>query len=1017
MANNDDVITTKLLFEASKALRTLLDLAEGASTLEAKINLAKAAVKSFAEENKISFDKAKKALSALDAEFSEIDNSLNQTSTTSTVFGDAGAKAWNKVGVAAEKSGNTQKRVMAEIDALKQPTIQNRGANGRFEPKAPGFSQQFTSLSTYQEKLKLVQDTMENIGKKTNAPYKDIGKELGKSFPELLNNTNLVAAAVDNLTNKNMGLSSSFKPVKQTATEVGIALTKLQDAGKLNITGNAKTDITALKNAFTSIKGSTGASFDQIADGMRKMGIEAKLVKTALKGVNDELSQGEDKTSLFAKAWNIALGMLIHQGINMVVNALQNMFKMAISGLRELEIATYNLINAEEKLSGMGVEITPKDMDSYIKKLQELNPMLSKIQATELVSTVSAKVAPNVGMGKEGIESLTQSIAILAVRNKGLGKSFEEVESQIVNAFLSGKVSVGINQLGVKISDQIVKEKALAMGLVKTADAYEKLNAAEEVRINGLAMVQILEENTNAERSHLPEYFKSADAKFGIFQARMQDFFTSIGKVMGPGIKVVLDYLITGFEKASAWVDKNKDSLALFGEVAGEALVITMKLVGAVLKFGEAGGLAFGGAISGLQKMIDKSTYLKKLLGMDDIGIAGADDTPTTGSQAGGASPVSPYGAGYAEAVKKTEEQVTSIMKDAHEKQEDMARDHANKLADLARDYGRKLVDIAVNLRDKIADAQRDNADKVVEINSDIDKKIAEAKQETYKKSVEAEKKYQDELKNLREKYMMDLEDALRARDARQVLKLMQQYAIDKNKAAENRDKEQEEARAATAEKLRDLERERKEKLIAAAKDLADKIKQAQLAAAIERRDAATAHRRALEDARLAYQRQLAEQRLFLQRKLQDLLASIAKEYELTAAGRAAINALVGSGGSTATANFAPYGSASSTWAASPNFAPYGGGMAEGGTFLATRPATISVGENRPEMITATPLGKPGKDIGKLFSNGSFGGGGDGGGGKIELGLTLSPDLEARIISQTLSETANVVLKINRSKS
>lgn len=91
--------------------------------------------------------------------------------------------------------------------------------------------------------------------------------------------------------------------------------------------------------------------------------------------------------------------------------------------------------------------------------------------------------------------------------------------------------------------------------------------------------------------------------------------------------------------------------------------------------------------------------------------------------------------------------------------------------------------------------------------------------------------------------------------------------------------------------------------------------------------------------------------------------------------------------------------------------------MAEGGTFLATRPATISVGENRPEMITATPLGKPGKDIGKLFSNGSFGGGGDGGGGKIELGLTLSPDLEARIISQTLSETANVVLKINRSKS
>ena len=89
------------------------------------------------------------------------------------------------------------------------------------------------------------------------------------------------------------------------------------------------------------------------------------------------------------------------------------------------------------------------------------------------------------------------------------------------------------------------------------------------------------------------------------------------------------------------------------------------------------------------------------------------------------------------------------------------------------------------------------------------------------------------------------------------------------------------------------------------------------------------------------------------------------------------------------------------------------GGLAEGGTFLATRPGTINVGENRPEMITATPLGKPGKDISKVFSNAGGGGMGE---GKIEIGMTLSPDLEARIISQTLSETANVVLKINRSK-
>jgi hypothetical protein len=173
-----------------------------------------------------------------------------------------------------------------------------------------------------------------------------------------------------------------------------------------------------------------------------------------------------------------------------------------------------------------------------------------------------------------------------------------------------------------------------------------------------------------------------------------------------------------------------------------------------------------------------------------------------------------------------------------------------------------------------------------------------------------------------------------------------------------------------------------------------------------------------LADARTAYQRQLAEQRIFLQRKLADLAAAIGAEYQLTAAGQAAIRALINgasAGASSSGSTNAQYTSAtpvtSSTWAAAGMYGT--GGLAEGGSFLATRPGTINVAETRPEIITATPLGKPGKDIGKVFSNASGGGGMD---GKIEIGMTLSPDLEARIISQTLSETANVVLRINRSK-
>lgn len=801
-----------------------------------------------------------------------------------------------------------------------------------------------------------------------------------------------------------------------------------------NKTRSFADQINYAKNVVKEFAKESGMSFTQAKNTLAGLdkelsGTTASSVAFGSKGqeawnkVREASEKASNKMSFGMRAMNVAIGMLIHQGINLLINAFQAMFTMAIKGLRELETATYNLVNAERTLSEQGVNITPQGLEKSIADLQKLDPLLSKIQATEAVSRISSLVAPNVGLNAKEIDQLTQSIAILAVKNRGLGKSFEEVESQVSNAFLSGKVSVGINQLGVKITDQIVKDEALRMGLVKTADEFDNLTGKMASNIKARAMLSVITQATSKEVAHLPDFLKTADAKFGIFQARMSDFFTSLGTVAAPLIQRVLDLLIDGFTKASAWIDKNRDSLLIFADVIGNVVVIVLKLTGILLKFGIAGVQAFKGMVEGVQKLIDKIPFLKKvaeLLGFKGIGDAA--DTPTgTSDPFGGGAGASKYGDRYAEAIDEAEQKVTEIMKDAREKREDLARDHANKLADIARDAGRKMADIATNLRDKLEDAQKDYSNKVADINSDTDKKIAETKQDSYKRSIEAEQKYQDELKSLREKYLMDLEEALRARDARQILKLMKQYALDKEKAVENRDKEREQAKSESQQKIRDLEQERKEKLAVAAKDLADKIKQAQLAANRERRDAAIAHQRALADARQAYQRQLDEQRLFLQRKLADLAASIAAEYKLTAAGAKAISDIINSAsGGAGTSTYSTKGSTYGATNSAP--LPYAvgrqdiwgrGGLAEGGTFLATRPATINVGENRPEVITAAPLGKPGKDISKVFTNGSVGGAS----GQIELGLTLSPDLEARIISQTLSETANVVLKINRSKS
>jgi hypothetical protein len=88
------------------------------------------------------------------------------------------------------------------------------------------------------------------------------------------------------------------------------------------------------------------------------------------------------------------------------------------------------------------------------------------------------------------------------------------------------------------------------------------------------------------------------------------------------------------------------------------------------------------------------------------------------------------------------------------------------------------------------------------------------------------------------------------------------------------------------------------------------------------------------------------------------------------------------------------------------------GGAAEGGTFLADKPTSMVFGEAGLEMATFTPIGRTGRDVNKVFSN--MGGGS--GNGNIQIEMLLSPDLEGRIISNTLNKTADVVFRTGRSK-
>jgi len=778
--------------------------------------------------------------------------------------------------------------------------------------------------------------------------------------------------------------------------------------------------------AQTGISAKSAASAFQILDksiseANGELAMFGALNKQGWAEVGNAAEGGAGKAVRSIDAIRIALGALVAMLVFNVIQAFQNMVGMAISGLRELETATYNLANAEKTLSEQGIGISPEDLQNIISKLQQLDPLLSKIQATELVSSIATRVAPQVGFNKEQIQQLSEAIAVLAIRNKGLGKSFEEVEKQVTDAFLTGKVSVAINNLGVKINDQIVKDEALRLGLVKTASEFDNLTGKMEANIKAQALLSLISANAGKDLSHLPDYFKTADAAFGIFQARLQDFFTTIGVKFGPLLKQIFLELADLLTKALNYIEKNGRAMDTF--VTGLVLVtkFVFNLVNAFLKLqmaiGAAGAkfLEFLSKVPGMKAVVDAVTGGTTRL-----------DTPTSPVQQNSSEQQAQEN--VAKATQEAQTKIQDILKESADKKLDIERDYQRKLQDIATNYQQKLQDIARNNTQKREDALRNLNQKIEDINRDANQKIAEAQKEARQKEIDREQEFQNKLRELREKFLFDLEDALRARDARQVLRLIRQYNMDKNNLEERHKLERVQAKKDLATKLADIEYERQKKIEAAKREYAQKLEEIKIAEARELAEARLNNQRQLADARLWHQRQLQEQREYLQRKLRDLADALQAEYKLTSA---AANAIVGmlsslygtalsgtsnlagsalSGISTPTNPIALPGHVTYTGNPAQNNSVYG--HAEGATLIATRPTKALFGEKGPERVDITPLNKPGNNVGKVFGDKSA----MGMGGSVKIALELSPDLEARIIENSLDGMAVTLEKVVRSK-
>lgn len=513
------------------------------------------------------------------------------------------------------------------------------------------------------------------------------------------------------------------------------------------------------------------------------------------------------------------------------------------------------------------------------------------------------------------------------------------------------------------------------------------------------------------------KFFKSlsniADAlmPFENLLAMLQAMGASLATLFAPIITLLAE-LASGYSVKQAMQDA--------GNAAGQAFVSGLSIALETLLQGEDG--TFAKKIKEWWKKqtgVDLDTFQTPKVPTDKLGAG----TPT-----GTAKEKAPDITAPVEDVRGALDKMNNEILEAQLK---LAQD----MEDAAIDLGRKMEDITIEYEQKRADAYRDYSSKIADINRDYSNKIADinAKQAESRAKAQADERqkeleHQNKLQELREKFLMDLDDALHARDARQILKLIKQYDLDKLQAErefalqqENAKKEEELRQQSFANERAAAERDRKAKIAEAQQDYADKL--AKLKADEEAERAA---------AQLKYEREKQDLEKAMQDRLEIVAANLVAEFNLTASGLNAIvalyhqyysevagiymamQAMIAGGKNVAPTLSSGKGGGSVT---QQKGGTVGGGkrFAEGGMMIADQPTSVIFGDNGLEAAQFTPIGRNGADVNKIFSNLS-GAGGQSAGGNIGIEILLSPDLESRIVNNTLSKTAQVFTKVQRTK-
>ena len=837
---------------------------------------------------------------------------------------------------------------------------------------------------------------------------------------------------------------------------------------------------------------SSGQSWNQVGQRMARLGTPINQVNTALQQLNSQTKKTTDGVQGLASrlggitsglsnlggvgklVFGSILGIGAVQALQRVTRAFVDFAKEILQRGTEMTEVIFTLEVAIRGLQRIGLDTTIGSWTDQIQKLKKEFPFFPKREFIEATS-LAALMTREFGFTEQQIANIVRQSAILAqVTGKDLTESVRGITFAIGSGYFES-----LQRAGVNISRAVVKNEALAQGY---AGVYNELEPA----IRASVTYSVIQNNLNSIQDDASEKARTFAGQVQILTSSLEDLKNLFGQVVTSsdtfiGTLETLNELVGSIQSVyEALSGLNLDIFAPFKAFTGidtiieniETLTVTLQaLANTIVALGQVAGtlgtiIGAIGTVAGafgldflsetLEKVQEELFNLERSLG--DLAKTEKIEIPIKIGE------LEFDEEDYQEILDATEElneKIFEIEEDAAKRRLDVFEDyrsdveknaegHYRKMEDLAQDHQDKLDDIELKRSQKIADEITNYNLRVADAQRDAAFRREEAERKYRERELKDERKFQEKLRQLRENFLFDLEDAVRERDARQIIRLIRQYNLRRDQMVREEKLSKDDKQSAFEEDLRQIEFQRQERLRQLAVEHSRRLKEIDIQAERERTKAALEFQRRQADEQERWNKQkeernerLAEQLADLdtatQERINKIISGLQEEYGLTNEQLDAIALLwentygpdgridVAIGYTLARmaqllawmnlmkaqqqafkfANIPPGGYLGTP----PDDA---GGQAKGGTIIARKPTVALFGEAGPEMATFTPLNN-------LAETTPFGGQAPEGArdskmGKLRLEMLLSPDLEARIVDDTLNEVADVIYTIERER-